>query len=178
MKEQHPSSSIGSTSPSQIKKSIRKSFPRLPQLSRAFQARIVGVVSASALVLLASACGDSSTLPGQSETNVLRGNITIEGSREALSHIPSSRVVVQLEDVSLQDASSVVIAEQVYEGVTTLPLTYELTWVGELDPQADYSVAARVYDEAGELIYVTDTIFPVFPGDTNVDFHIISVYIN
>lgn len=173
MKEQYPS---GSTSPSRIKKSIRKRFPRLPKLSRAFQARIVGVVSVSALVLLASACGDSSTLPG--EMNVLSGNITIEGSREALSHIPSSRVVVQLEDGSLQDVASVVIAERVYEGVTTLPLTYELTWIGELDPHADYSVAARVYDEAGELIYVTDTIFPVFPGDTNVDFYIISVYIN
>ena len=152
-------------------------FPRLPELSQIFQARIIAVVSVSAFALLAGACGDSSTLPGQSESNTLTGDIRIEGAFE-LSHIPSSRVVVRLEDVSLQDVSSVVIAEQVYEGVTTLPLTYELTWIGELDPVNDYSVGARVYDEGGELIFVTDTVFSVFPGDDNVDFHIISVYVN
>ena len=32
MKEQHPSSSIGSTSPSRIKKSIRRSFPLVTTL--------------------------------------------------------------------------------------------------------------------------------------------------
>ena len=95
-----------------------------------------------------------------------------------LSHIPSSRVEVQLEDISIQDAPSVVIAEQVYEGVTTLPLTYELTWTGELDPESDYSVAASVYDESGELIFWTDTVFTVSPGDTNVDFHVVSVYVS
>ena len=68
-------------------------------------------------------------MPGQSETNTLTGDISIEGAFE-LSHIPASRVVVQLEDVSLQDVPSVVIAEDLYEGVTSLPLTYELTWIG------------------------------------------------
>lgn len=177
MRERRPPGWIGSISPSRIKKSARMSFPRLPQPLRDFQARVVGIVGVSALVLLASACGDSSTSPGQSEMNMLTGDISIEGAFE-LSHIPASRVVVQLEDVSLQDAPSVVIAEAVYEGVTTLPLTYELTWTGELDPEADYSVAASVYDESGELIFWTDTVFPVHPGDANVDFHIISVYVN
>ena len=90
-------------------------FPRLPELSQIFQARIITIVSVGAFALLASACGDSSTLPGQSESNTLTGDIRIEGAFER-SHIPSSRVVVQLEDVSLQDVSSVVIAEQVIRG--------------------------------------------------------------
>ena len=134
------------------------------------------------LMLLAGACGDSSTVDGgagtvggESELNTLTGYISIEGAFE-LSHIPSSHIVVQLEDISLQDVSSVVIAERVYEDVTTLPLAYELTWAGELDPRRDYSVGARVYDVGGELIFVTDTVFPVFPGDDNADFHIISVH--
>ena len=136
-----------------------------------------------ALVVLASACGDSSTVddgrdaaPGQSDMYTLTGDITIEGAFE-LSHIPASQVVVQLQDISLQDAAAVVIAEQVYEGVTTLPLMYELMWNSGLDPRNDYSVSAGVYDESGELIFVTDTVFPVFPGDTVVDFHVISVYV-
>ena len=133
MRERRPPGWIRPISPSRLKKSARTSLPRLPELSPTLQARIIGVVSVSALILLAGACGDPSTLPGQFETNVLTGDIGIEGSREALSHIPSSRVVVQLEDVSLQDAPSAVIAERVYENVTTLPLTYELTWTGELE---------------------------------------------
>ena len=130
----------------------------------------------------AGACGDSSTDddgagtgPDSSGMHTLTGDISIEGAFE-LSHTPASRIVVQLEDISLQDVSSVLIAEEVYEGVTTLPLTYELTWIGELHPQGDYTVGARVYDEGGELIFVTDTVFPVFPGDAKVDFHIVSVH--
>ena len=61
--------------------------------------------------------------------------------------------------------------------MTTLPLMYELVWNSGLDPRHDYSVGASVYDESGELIFVTDTVFPVFPGDTVVDFHVISVYV-
>ena len=155
------------------------SIPGLPKLSPALATRVFVVL---ALMLLANACGDSSTdddgagtVGGGSELNSLTGDINIEGALE-LSHIPPSQIVVRLEDISLQDVSSVVIAERVYEDVTTLPLTYELTWAGELDPRRDYSVGARVYDVAGELIFVTDTVFPVFPGDDNADFHIISVH--
>ena len=130
-----------------------------------------------ALVLLAGACGDSSTVDDDaaaSRMHTLTGNIRIEGVSE-LSRIPSTRMEVRLQDVSYQDAPSVLIAEQVYEGVTTLPLTYELTWTDELDPRSDYSVSASGYDERGQLIFATDTVFPVLPGDANVDFHIIRI---
>ncbi|MCY4515092.1 MAG: YbaY family lipoprotein [Candidatus Tectomicrobia bacterium] len=155
------------------------SLPRIPRPSPIFQARLLAVV---VLVLLAGACGDSSTDddgggtgPDSSGMHTLTGGISIEGAFE-LSHTPASRIVVQPEDISLQDVSSVLIAEEVYEGVTTLPLTYELMWIGELHPQRDYTVGARVYDEGGQLIFVTDTVFPVFQGDAKVDFHIVSVH--
>ena len=68
-----------------------------------------------ALMLLAGACEDSSTLdddagtgPDPSEMNTLSGDISIEGAYE-LSHIPASRIVVQLRDISLQDVSSVLM---------------------------------------------------------------------
>ena len=138
--------------------------------------RIAAAVSIYAMLLLAGACGDASAPPGQVGTHTLTGDISIEGAFE-LSHIPPSQIVVQLEDVSLQDASSVVIAEQVYEEIATLPLTYELTWTGDLDPERHYAVAASVYDESGDLIFWTDTVFPVRPGDDHVDFTIISVFV-
>ena len=119
-----------------------------------------------ALVLFAGACGDPSTVDDDaaaSRTHTLTGDISIEGV-SGLSRIPSTRMEVRLQDVSYQDAPSVLIAEQIYEGVTTLPLTYELTWVGELDPRNDYSVAASGYDEHGQLIFVNDTAFPGLPG--------------
>ena len=175
MRERRPPGWIGSTSPSRIKNSARASFPRSPELLRDFRVRVVGIVSV--LVLPAGACGGSSTSPRQSEMSMLTGEISIEHAFR-LSHIPSSRVAVQLEDASLQDASSVVIAEEVYEGVTALPLTYGLTSTGELDPGADHSVAASVHDESGEPIFWADTLFPVYPGDADADFRIVSVCVN
>ena len=159
-------------------------LPRLPKFPSASPACLV---VAMALATLAGACGGASptdvrddgaaTVPADAKVNILTGDISIEGAFE-LSHIPSSRVVVRLEEISLADAPSVVIAEQAHERVTTLPLSYELTWTGELDPERHYSIAASVYDGGGELIFWTDTVFPVFPGDTKIDFTIVSVHLN
>lgn len=139
-----------------------------------------------ALAVLAGACGnddDPSTGNGNEPAaptavpviSTLTGDITIEGAFE-LSHIPSSRVVVRLEDVSLLDAPSVVLAEQVQTGVTTLPLQYELSWTGELDPESMYDVTATIYGDDGELLFWTDTSFPVEPGDTRVDFFVVTAF--
>ena len=166
-------------SPLRIKKSRLVSLPRTPRPSPILQARFLAV---AVLVLLAGACGDSSTDddgagtgPDSSGMHTLTGDISIERAFE-LSHTLASRIVVQLEDISLQDVSSVLIAEEVYEGVTTLPLTYELTWIGELHPQGDYTAGSRVYDEGGELRFATDTVFPVFQGDAKVEFRIVRVH--
>ncbi len=138
-----------------------------------------------ALAVMAGACSSEDSSPAvtdgtvgttvASTVRVLTGDITIEGAYE-LSHIPESRVVVQLEDVSLADHPSTVIAEEAYEGVTILPLTYRLTWTGELDPERQYSVAATVYGADGEMLFWTDTVLTVMPGDTRVDVVIVSVW--
>ena len=135
-----------------------------------------------ALAVVASACSGDDSSPNVTDGTVrttisaavrtLTGDITIEGAFE-LSHIPESRVTVQLRDVSLADHPSTVIAEQVYDGVTTLPLTYRLMWTGELDPGRDYSVAATVYGNDGHQLFWTDTVFTVTPDDTRVDFFIV-----
>ncbi len=153
-------------------------------LPTAVRIPLVGVM---AMAILLSACGGSSTQAeiedGSAPTAAapeatpaisrLTGDITIEGAFE-LSHIPSSRVVVRLEDVSMLDVPSVVLAEQVYSGVTTLPLQYELSWEGELDSEFMYAVSASIYEDDGELLFWTDTSFPVEPGDIKVDFFVVA----
>ncbi|MCY4576341.1 MAG: YbaY family lipoprotein [Chloroflexi bacterium] len=116
-------------------------------------------------MLVVSGCGGGTSL---------RGEITLEGADE-LSHIPSSRVVVQLRDVSLADASSIEIASREYDNVTTLPLEYELEWDEPLSDRNEYSVGARFYDSDGALIFINDTTFTVEPGDRRVDFYVIPV---
>ena len=119
----------------------------------------------AALMLVVSGCGGGISL---------RGEITLEGADE-LSHIPSSRVVVQLRDISYADAPSIEIASREYENVTTLPLEYELEWDEPLSDRNEYSVGARLYDSEGALIFINDTTFTVRPSDSRVDFYVIAV---
>ena len=153
-------------------------------LPTAVRIPLVGVMT---MAILLSACGGNSTpadidngpaptaaAPEATPVNSrLTGDITIEGAFE-LSHIPSSRVVVRLEDMSMLDVPSVVLAEQVLTGVTTLPLQYVLSWTGELDPEFMYAVSATIYGNDGELLFWTDTSYPVEPGDIKVDFFVVT----
>ena len=100
--------------------------------------------------------------------------MSVEGEVDQ-AHLPLARVVVQLRDVSLADASSIVIASREYTDVDSFPLEYELEWDEALSDRNDYSVGARVYDAEGALIYINDTVFTVEPGDGRVDFYVIPV---
>ena len=119
----------------------------------------------AALVVVVSGCGGGTSL---------RGEMSVEGEVDQ-SHLPLARVVVQLRDVSLADASSIVIASREYTDVDSFPLEYELEWDEALSDRNDYSVGARVYDSEGALIYINDTVFTVEPGDGRVDFYVIPV---
>ena len=119
----------------------------------------------AALTLVISGCGGG---------NTLRGEMSIEGEVNQ-SHLPLARVVVKLQDISLADASSIVIASREYLNVTELPLKYELEWDERLSDRNEYSVGARVNDSEGALIYISDTVFTVEPGDRRMDFYVIEV---
>ncbi len=113
-----------------------------------------------------------STFLGSSTS--LRGEITLQGADGEIE-IPVARVVVRLSDVSYADASSVTIAEAEYSDVTSLPLAYKLEWDEPLSDRNRYSVGARFYNSAGELIYINDTSWAVERGDRRVDFFVIRV---
>jgi putative lipoprotein len=70
-------------------------------------------------------------------------------------------VTVQLLDVSLADAPSVTVAEQVIEHPAEGPLAFTLPYdPAAVDPRASYTVSARV-TRGDELLFVSDTHNPV-----------------
>ena len=148
-------------------------------------------IGATALTLLtfASACGydaDTSagaaptttvttTVPGSGDTATmfsLTGTITLNGADVAIP--AGAKVVVSIQDVSLQDGASVTIIERVYEDITSFPFGYELSWDDALAPGNTYSVSASITLD-DELLFVTDTAFDVTVEDTVMDFFVISV---
>ncbi len=153
------------------------------------------IATIAAILTLAAACGDD-TADTETGTNAptttttvaidpttnpasrtLTGDITIGGSFE-LSHIPeSSRVVVRVEDISLQDVASVVLSERVYENVANLPLTYEAEWTPLDDSGPDISVSVSIY-EGDELVFISDTVHPVADGAQTVDVEVISTVLD
>lgn len=129
---------------------------------------VLGLLALVGLLLFAVL----STFLGSSTS--LRGEITLQGADGEIE-IPVGRVVVRLSDVSYADASSVTIAEAEYSDVTSLPLAYTLEWDEPLSDKNRYSVGARFYNSAGELIYINDTSWTVERGDRRVDFFVIRV---
>lgn len=141
-----------------------------------------------AAVLALSACGDDgsdsapaadtaatdSAAVATAEAHTLTGEISLEGSDEPTPLPDGSRVEVSLDDISLQDAPAVVLAEQVLEDVESLPVTYALSWEEDLEPGRTYSVGASIH-VGDELVYISDTVFPVESGDTVIDFVVIEV---
>jgi putative lipoprotein len=94
-------------------------------------------------------------------TAFLTGTV-IYRQRSALT--PEAEVQVELRDVSLQDAASILIAKQVISTPGQVPIPFSL----EYDPTRilagrTYAVSARIVDR-GQLQFVTDTHVPVLTG--------------
>jgi uncharacterized lipoprotein YbaY len=145
-------------------------------------------VTAIAVLTLGSACGDDADTsvgatpdPTVTTTTVVNspatgfsliGTITLQGDEIA---IPSNaRMVVSLNDTSLQDVASVNIAQRVYEGVSAFPLDYELTWDTVLAEGNTYTVSATIH-VGDRLVFISDTAFDVTENDATMDFFVISI---
>ena len=133
-----------------------------------------------AATLLLTGCGSDDAEAAATPTTEVDGRHQLSGEvviRDAdeVSHLPDgARVVIRLLDISLQDTASVMIAESTSTSIT-LPLTYELRWDTELEPGRDYSVSAEVRSAAGDLLFVSDTVHPFQPGDSDVTVELIAV---
>jgi len=80
---------------------------------------------------------------------------------------------VVLEDISLMDAPSVPIGEQTIDPVEQIPIAFEIKYDDDkIQLGHRYAVRAKItYDN--RLLYVTDTVNPVFVGNNNKDLKLI-----
>lgn len=102
---------------------------------------------------------DSGTLTFSAQPQVT-GTLTY---RERMALPPDAVVRVQIEDVSIADAPSQQIGEQVF---TTdgrqVPFSFSVSYPeSAIDERRRYSVSARITDGQGRLLFITDTIVPV-----------------
>ena len=141
-----------------------------------------------ATLTLATACGDDATTTAGSDgenSSATTTTVAVAPTSQSLTgtviagtgtgEIPAgSTVTVELADTSVADGAAIVIASRTYTDVTSFPFTYELTWEDELVVGPEYSISVTVAD--GDAIsHVTDTVFTVEPGDTDVDLYVIDV---
>ena len=127
---------------------------------------ISAIILTAALVLAVTACGGR---------NTVTGTITFDGEQA----IPESAVlVVQLRDVSLQDAAAPLIASQTIEDAARFPVDFAVPYEpDDIDPGATYGLQVRVtlHDR---LIFINDTAFDVLtrgnPG-RGIDMWVIAV---
>ena len=70
-------------------------------------------------------------------------------------------LTVELRDVSLADAPSVVIGRQVIPAPGPSPVQYRIEYrTADLKERHDYAVSARIETAAGKLLFINDTVHP------------------
>ena len=110
---------------------------------------ISAIILTAALVLTLAACGDR---------NAVTGTITFDGDQA----IPEGAVLmVQLRDVSLQDAAAPLVASQTIDDPGRFPVDFAVPYEpGDIDQRATYGLQVRVtlHDR---LIFINDTAFDV-----------------
>ena len=110
---------------------------------------ISAIILTAALVLTLAACGDR---------NAVTGTITFDGDQA----IPEGAVLmVQLRDVSLQDAAAPLVASQTIDDPGRFPVDFDVPYEpGDIDQRAIYGLQVRVTLN-DRLIYINDTAFDV-----------------
>lgn len=103
------------------------------------------------------------------------GSVQVSGQLIYLQRIalpPNAKATVQLLDVSLADAPAKVVAKQVIELENRqIPVPFSLQ-IGrdKLKPRHSYSLAARIEDGSGRLLWITDSHHGVNTGqDGDID---------
>ena len=132
-----------------------------------FKTALISIVG-MLIVLMAPACQDVAS-PGTGgkpdQPTGARPNASVTGTvtyweRIALS--PGATLEVQLRDVSLQDAASRLIAEQVIQNPGQVPIKFKIEYTrDDLDPRNTYAVQARIQESDGRLAFINDTAYDV-----------------
>jgi len=109
-------------------------------------------------------------LPVDSGTLTFSAQPQVTGTVTYLQRIalPENAIVrVQIQDVSVADAPMTLVGEQVIvTGGAQVPFAFAISYPeAAIRANGRYSVAARITDGDGRLLFITDTIVPVITGD-------------
>ena len=127
---------------------------------------LFAVIIASA-GLFSGGCGPDSPNPGATlEVPSARSpNASVKGTvtyRERISLTPGGRLVVELRDVSLADASAPLIARQTIPDPGQIPIKFEIGYHrNDINPRNRYAVQARIEESDGRLAFTNDTAYDV-----------------
>ena len=132
-----------------------------------FKTALISIVG-MLIVLMAPACQEGVS-PGTSgkpdQPTGARPNASVTGTvryRERIALSPGATLEVQLRDVSLQDAASKLIAEQVIQNPGQVPIKFKIEYNrNDLDPRNTYAVQARIKESDGRLAFINDTAYDV-----------------
>ena len=121
------------------------------------------------IVLMGQAACQDGTSPGTGgkpkQTTDAQTNASVTGTviyRERIVLSPGATLKVQLRDVSLQDAASKLIAEQVIQNPGQVPIKFKIEYNrNDLDPRNTYAVQARIKESDGRLAFINDTAYDV-----------------
>ncbi len=83
-------------------------------------------------------------------------------------------LTVDLRDISLADAPSVLIAQQIIPSPGPSPVSFRIDYRrAAIDPRRDYSLSARIASSDGKLLFTNDTVYPVltygYPNQANLE---------
>ena len=92
-------------------------------------------------------------------------NASVSGSvtyRERLALSPGAKLVVELRDVSYQDAAAPLIARQTINGPGQVPITFKVEYNrDDIDSRNIYGISARIIESDGRLAFINDTAYDV-----------------
>ncbi len=120
-------------------------------------------------VLLLAGCSSSRSDSNRSADDaVLTGSITY---RQRVALPPDAVVTVQLLDVSRADAVSTILAEQIIRtDRRQVPIPFRLTYApSDVDSRMRYAVRATIRDAQGQMVWTTDTAYPVLTQNAPTD---------
>ena len=113
------------------------------------------------------ACG-SERSPSNATVEVPSGrspNASVSGSvtyRERLALSPGAKLVVELRDVSYQDAAAPLIARQTISDPGQVPIKFKVEYNrDDIDSRNVYSITARIVESDDRLAFINDTAYEV-----------------
>ena len=103
--------------------------------------------------------GELEVTSGRSPNAAVSGTVTY---RERLALTEGATLIVELRDVSYQDASAPLIARQTIANPGQVPIRFEVGYHrDDIDDRNVYGVSARIIESDGRLAFTNDTAYDV-----------------